>query len=592
MDEVLLIAGSGNPTLADFALHCARQGRPTITIAPRDVGRRIKGLTEFCLTDDFSRNRFLTRYHERRLLGVVLFLEKRLSSRDQAVFEAVAALAKQRQVDRICVVSSFEVHLGNWQAARAEAFLLHLLQGLPARVVVLRAGHIVSANSRLGNFLRSGWPIFPVVPGRLQGCCVEGGELFGVIDRELSVSKPRTCRTYALLGPNRTWRERLREQHRGPLAYAYTVLARTFFPLAIFSFMLGVLLDFWARKSSCLRAWHLQTLYPRSIPDMLSIYNRYNCQHVKVVGYNNGVVHFGHRYLGKTVVSTVACNHRARVKGTIAEFDAGVTIRQASDVLAKHGRELPVLPNYSYVALGTSYFIPIHGSASDFTTIAETIQKVTIYDPAEDRIVAPKRQDTVFGDYLYNLSANVLLLRLQIQTKEKTRYYVNQLQVIRPSGQKILELFHDPGPSNVEIRKAGSRAETITVYKYYSQPVEGNGEALDVPRDRLGRLWDRLEENPVTRMLFHRLNRWLAYHVELFLSEADFVRFWDTHWTLPILKIQLRFIRRDGFKHSPFKQQDCISADLFMFKNQRRMFDAYLKQTLPAARLNPGKHTR
>jgi hypothetical protein len=324
---------------------------------------------------------------------------------------------------------------------------------------------------------------------------------------------------------------------------------------------------------------------------MLALYNKYNHQHLKVVGYNNGVVHFGHTYPGKTVISTIRCNRRARVKANVAEFDAGVTIRQARDVLDKHGRELPVLPNYSYVALGTSYFIPIHGSACDFTTIAETIQKVILYDPSKDRIVVAKRQDPAFGNYLYNLSAEVLLLRLQVLTKDKARYFVKQLQATRPDGPQVLNYFHDSRASNVEIRKAGSAAETITVYQYFTRQTEGISEALDVPRDKLGRLWDRLEENPFSRMFFHRLNRWLAYHVELFLSEPDFLRFWETHWTLPILKIQLRFIRCDGFPHSPFHQQDCISADLFMFKKHRQTFDAYLKQTLPAARSNPGKHT-
>src|SRR5262249_25149539 len=179
----------------------------------------------------------------------------------------------------------------------------------------------------------------------------------------------------------------------------------------------------------------------------------------KVVGYNNGVVHFGQRFPGKTVLSTVCCNQRARVKGDVAEFDAGVTVRQARDVLDKHGRELPVLPNYSYVALGTAFFVPIHGSASDFTTIAETIQKVVLYDPIKDQIVAAKRQDPAFGEFLYNLRAEVLLLRLQVQTKPKTRYDVKHYEMTRPTGQRVLEYFHDPRPSNVEIRKAGAKAE-------------------------------------------------------------------------------------------------------------------------------------
>src|SRR5262249_45113267 len=160
--------------------------------------------------------------------------------------------------------------------------------------------------------------------------------------------------------------DRLREVPRQPLARAYIACAWAFFPLTIIAGIVGVLLDLLAPKSPFLQAWHLQTLHPRSTLEMLALYNKYNFKHLKVVGYNNGVVHFGQRFPGKTVLSTVCCNQRARVKGDVAEFDAGVTVRQARDVLDKHGRELPVLPNYSYVALGTAFFVPIHGSASDF----------------------------------------------------------------------------------------------------------------------------------------------------------------------------------------------------------------------------------
>jgi hypothetical protein len=586
-----MIAGNGDPTLADFATHCARQGRRTIVVSTADLSRKINGPVEFHLADNFLKGCDGAKHAERRVRALVLFVNKRLAKRDQALFDMAIEAAHQSQVECVCVISGFEVHLGDPRARRAETLLLRSLQGLPGRLVVLRTGHVSSVNSRLGCFLRSWWFAFPLVSSRLQSCCIQGEELFAAIDQELGAAGPPSCRIYTLLGANRPWRDRLREVPTGSLGRAYVASAWAFFPLAIVAGIVGVLLDLLAPKSRYLQAWHLQTLHPRSIQEMLVLYNPYNYKHLKVVGYNNGAVHFGHRYPGKTILSTVCCNQRARVKGNVAEFDAGVTVRQARDVLDKHGRELPVLPNYSYVALGTSFFIPIHGSASDFTTIAETIRKVVFYDPIKNRIVAATRQDPVFGHFLYNLSAHVLLLRLQVQTKPRSRYSLEHLEATRPTGQQVLDYFHDPGPSNVEIRKAGSQTEAVHIYKYYIQKEQGNGAALDVPRDKLGRLWDRLEENPFSRMLFHRLNRWLAYHVELFLSEADFVRFWETHWTLPILKIQLRRIRRDGFPHSPFRRHDCISADLFMLKRHRQTFDAYLKKTLPEAQMNPGKHT-
>jgi hypothetical protein len=382
------------------------------------------------------------------------------------------------------------------------------------------------------------------------------------------------------------------EAGTGRLAKAYVALEPLLLPLALFRGVMGLVYRLLARKSRMLQSWHMKTLYPDSIKDVLALYNKYNYQHIKIVGYNNGAIHFGQRYLGKTVVSMLRCSRRAMVRGDMAEFDAGATIRQVRDVLEKHDRELPVLPNYSYVALGTSYFIPIHGSASEFTTIAETIQKVLLYDPVHERFVSARRNDARFGEYLYNPAANVLLLRLKILTKRKSCYYVKEFQSTEATGSEILNYFSDPRPSNVEIRKAGSKAHAIKVCQYYTQKEGANSAALDVPRDSLGRLWDRLEENRVTSVLFHGLNRLLAYHVELFLTKEDFVTFWYTHPDLHLLKIQLRYIRRDGFPNSPFRDQDCVSADLFMLKQHRKAFDLYLRATIPAAKLNPGKHTR
>jgi hypothetical protein len=443
----------------------------------------------------------------------------------------------------------------------------------------------------MGVFLRRLWFCHSLVPSRLKGCCIEGDELFEAIDQELDRTGPRRPRTFTLLGENRPWQDRLRESKGGRLARVYAAVMNALVPLTMLRVVAGRLLEPMARRWHWCRPWHVDTLRPQSIRELLMLYNKYNHRHVKVVGYNNGVVHFNQRFPGKTVVSTVGCNHRVRVRGYVAEFDAGVTIRQAMDVLRPLGQELHVLPNYSYVSLGTAFFIPIHGSASKFTTIAETIEKVILYDPIKDRFVAARRDHPAFGQYLYNLDASILLLRLRLQTKEKSRYYVKRLERANPPSQEVLAYFHDNRPSNVELRKAGSAAQTITVSQYFTNSPEGEETALELPRDAIGRLWDRLEENPVTSVLFHALTRWLAYHVELFLSAQEFETFWDTHRALPILKIQFRYVRRDGFPNSPFRDHDCIAADLFMRKKHRKMFVAYLKDALPKVTMNPGKQT-
>ena len=63
------------------------------------------------------------------------------------------------------------------------------------------------------------------------------------------------------------------------------------------------------------------------------------------------------------------------------------------DFLAGNHQELYVVPNYSYVCLGTSFFVPIHGSAVDYSTVADTICRVVLYDPDSDRIISAARDD-------------------------------------------------------------------------------------------------------------------------------------------------------------------------------------------------------
>jgi len=586
MDDVLLIAGSRNPVLADYATHRSRVGRPIAVVGDASLRTQIRTSVEFHAWDAFTAHAVRGAHPRRRYGSVVLFLDGPLTGRDRATFRAIIELA--REASSVCIVSTFRVHLGDRAAARAEEDLLGLLRDLPARVVVVRPGHVLSRHSRLSVFLRTSSYLAPFVSPRLRACCVDAGELFAVIDRELDASGARR-RTFTLLGASKPWQDLLRDRQKGLLARAYATLMGLI-PLTVFRSILGLFVRAVAPKTPRLRPWHVETLRPGSVQELLALYNPYNYRHVKVVGYNNGVVHFGHRYAGKTVVSTVACGRRARVQGDVAEFDAGVTIRRALDVLGPAGRELYVLPNYSYVSLGTSYFVPIHGSSSKFSTIGDTIEKVVLYDPATDRLVTAERQDPAFGAGMYNLTADLLLLRLRLKTAAKSRYSTNELQLINPSSAQILSYFHDTRPSNVEVRKAGSATAAVQVYQYFIAPAEGEA-ALEVPRDAIGRVWDRLEENPVASPLFHALTRWLAYHVELFLSEAEFATFWQTHRSQPIMKIQLRYIRRDGLPHSPFRDHDCVSADLFMLKKHRRTFDAYLNQTLPGVKMNPGKHS-
>ena len=195
---------------------------------------------------------------------------------------------------------------------------------------------------------------------------------------------------------------------------------------------------------------NVDTLWPGNLAELLALYNPYNARHVKVVGYNNGVVHFGHQHPGKTVISTVRYNQRARVRGHIGQFDCGVTIRQALDVLADDGKELHVVPNYSYVSLGAAFFVPIHGSASTFCTVGETITKVTLYDPPRTKssVLASARRRSVI---LFNLSADAAPARWNCRSRTKPLLHQKR-DVLNPPAATVWEWFTTPPPRNVEVQ--------------------------------------------------------------------------------------------------------------------------------------------
>jgi len=104
-------------------------------------------------------------------------------------------------------------------------------------------------------------------------------------------------------------------------------------------------------------------------------------------------------------------------------------------------------------------------------------------------------------------------------------------------------------------------------------------------------LWDRLEENRVSAYLFHLLVRKMAFHVELFMTKDEFRIFWEHHTSLPVKKLQLRYMHKDGMPHSACEEVDRVSADLFMGKKHRSVFIDFLNQHLPDVKLNPGKQS-
>jgi hypothetical protein len=572
-ERALLVVGRGGPVAADYAAWAGGKGqRPADVVDGGENWRRADAPAE--ITD------------------VVLFLGPRLGERDRQVVDDLLALAGERGAKFVGVVSSFRAHFGDRAAAEAEEHVLGRARGLSARTVVFRPGHVLSCNSPARVYLRRFGPFYPLVPRRLRSCCVEGDELFAAIESERLAPAPRRGRLFTVLGPNVPWKDLL-AQHRAKRVGAACLTAVSFLlSLLLVGQLAGLILGLLARRRPALRRWNFDTLRPRSLRELPALYNPYNYRHVKVVGYNNGVVHFGHRYPGRTVVSTVGCNRLRRDGPDKLKADCGATVRQALDFLAGTGQELHVIPNYSYVCLGTAFFVPIHGSAADFSTVADTITRAALYDPVADRLITARRDDPAFRESVYNLKADVLLLRLSLRVRPKSRYYVHREELEGPGSEGLLAALRDTKAANVEARKSNAASDKVTLSRYYNDPGEAPSPVLELPRDALGRLWDRLEENPVTSFLMHALTRHFAYHVELFFPAADFAAFWAGHRALPLRKLQLRYVRRDGFPHSPFREHDCVAVDLFMFRRHRHRFEAWLNQTFAVVRTNPGKHSR
>jgi hypothetical protein len=586
MEEVLLIASCDNPVAADFALRCRGRALGSVALVAACPVLDLIGGEEIatCTADGFRASGLAAR----RVAAMVVFLDRGHLERQRALLAELARVVVAHGVEHVCVVSSFLVHFGDHKALAAEQLACELLAGAGVRIVMMRPSHVLSEHAPLKGLFNWCGTGLAAMPDAFRSCCVDAETLFSVIEQELHERRGPRRRVFTLLGPNQPWRA-LATERRTP--GVFQKLVTLFLRLFLVGRMIAAAIPLLGRRVPRLHAWSFDTLHPGTPGELLALYHKYNAAHVKIVGYNNGVTHFGHRYPGKTVVSTIACARPVRVRGSLAKCDAGVTVHRAMGSLRAMGKELCVLPNFSYVSLGTSYFVPIHGSACDYSTIGETIEKVLLFDPSQDRFIVARRGQSAFGQYMYNQGADVLLLRLYLRVKPKSNYYVRRQELSNPLSADVVGFFHDREASNVELRKAGAAASTVTVSRYYVEAPEARAANLEVPRDRLGSLWDRLEENRLTALLFHGLTRRFAHHVELFLSEPEFAIFWQTHGSLPIKKIQLRYIKRDGLVHSPFQNDDCISADLFMLKKHRGLFDTYLKENFGSVRMNPGKHS-
>jgi hypothetical protein len=522
-------------------------------------------------------------------------------------------------------------------------------------LIVIRTGYVLSPSSAWSHHLKRLRGLRSMFVPRMTATFLDGLKLFTVINEELShlqdvnrasssllplrkagenatgaqveggwaaasscePFRSSSVRQITLLGTLRSWRQVI------PCVESLSISERLLTCLVMLLQGIGIpWLLFWGicllqRIVPSMRQWHFHTLKPRSVRELISLYNRYNCSDVQIAGYNNGVNHFGWKFPGRTVVQTIGLpgktqlsdasllNLEARLletTGLLPESlksptkthftaDAGLTLNHCIRELSKADREFYVVPNYSWISMGTVFFVPVHGSGSEVSNLGDTIEDVLLYDGDDEQFLLARRGEAIFRESMYNTSRHLLLLRLTLRVKPKSKYFVRRSIMESPSAADVLHLFAEEEPSHVEIRKNKASGTTISVSRYYVDTISDGRDSMEVPRDSLGRVWDRLEEAPIVSHLFHWFVRTFAFHVELFLKADEFAIFWEHHRRLPVSKIQLRRVLKDGIAHSACEFEDCISADLFMTRRNRDVFCRFIATHLPNVRSNPGKQS-
>jgi hypothetical protein len=545
-----------------------------------------------------------------RIKEVVFFLRPRVSTRVLKVFAQIARQANGEQISCVVVLLSLGVHFGDRASAEFECFLCDSLKQHVSRLTVIRTGHVLSSLSRTSLRLREMDVFSPLIHDRMTSTFVDGERLFRTIEAELisadALRRPQLAsfgsgfRELTLLGTRRSWRSVIPKRLNPGRLPRITRRLSSLLSAFGFSWILLQLLRFCQYFIPSLRQISFHTLKPRSYRELISLYTSHNCGDVVIAGYNNGVNHFGWDFPDRTVVLTTSIPGRTRIQtvespgrspARILRADAGLTLNHCIRALKRAGLEFFVVPNYSWISMGTLFFVPIHGSGSRISTLGDTIDEVLLYDGDHDQFIRARRGDLLFRESMYSKNRHLLLLRMKLSVKPQSQYFVKRFKLQNPSAQEILDLFVDSEACNVEVRRSTASSDFVEVSKYYSDVSQGDQRLLEVPRDKIGQIWDRLEQTPVVSTLFHWFVRTFGFHVELFLTPEEFSVFWGQIGTLPISKIQLRRVLKDGIPNSACETGDRISADLFMTRRNRDGFCRFIAGHLPGVRTNPGKQS-
>ena len=520
---------------------------------------------------------------------VVVLLQSRTV--DFTEISRVAEQLRAAPFARVVFVTGCSIHFADHAAAELEQHVDKEFDHSSVQYSIVRTHNVQGVQTALSSWVkRLSW-IAPLLNDSLRSTFPTLLEFTECLSGEFSREDVTQRRAVTLLGRNESWRHVLSKAKAHGLAT--TVLTSISLLGSYLGLGIGLRILFRSILQFGRPSWqavNFQSITPKSENELLSLCQQYNQSHIQVCGYNNGVNHFGWKFPNQTVIPTTQSGSILEVDGDHLQVDAGVTLKTAIAALSVVGKQFYVVPNFSYIAMGTAFFVPVHGSGSQVSTLGDTIQWVRLFDPKTGQCAEARRGEPLFDETMYNPGRGLVLLQLIFTVCESTDFYVQQSELTNPTAQDVWNVFQDPETSNIEVRKNRAVSDEVQIAKYYTSAAGGETR-LTVPRDSIGRLWDRLEENRFTAFLFHWMVRTLAFHVELFLRREEFLVFWEHHRQLPVSKIQLRFVRHDGMPHSPFGDEDCVSADLFMMKSRRNEFQAFLKNHLPHVRSNPGKQT-
>lgn len=563
---------------------------------------------------------------------VVVFLDGTISPRTLKISSLLLRLSQHVALRCVVVITSLRSHLDSSVERELDRLFAERLKPQFAELTILRTGVVISRTSpvtRWCNRFRWGHPL---ISTKLSATFVTLSRLHRIVEQEFEIQHstdvPRAfvnssgVRTLTVLGDRRLWKAVCAEQQGtapGAIESFLTLLSQIAALLGL-RWLIAVSIRLLSRFSTAIRAMTFETLSPRSVESLLQLCNRHSYDDIQIAGYNNGVNHFGWKFPSKTVVLTTSVEGQTELQRLEPETSdsadsskqshslahlatgrlitsSGLTLKRCIDELSKSAREFFVIPNYSYISMGTLFFVPVHGSGSRVSTLGDTIEEVDLWNSRTETIVTMRRGDEQFQAAMYNTKAHWVVLKLTLLVRNKETYSVRRDILDNVTADEVLGFLNDPQWSNVEIRKTQASSSTIELSRYrvneeVSLPTTIQRSAtLDAPRDQIGRVWDRLEETPVAATLFHWFVRTFAFHVELFLTPDEFRVFWNHHHSLPVSKIQLRRVIKDGLPNSACQHNDCVSADLFMTRGKRDVFCQFIAQQLPNVRTNPGKQS-